>query len=171
MCRETEDQILAKCIAALKSGRKPDKVPKEFLGSFKMGHRASVREFIDEELAWDLLKKTLVYNDQEARKALEWNTRYNNEYYRGVLKKNDPKAIHNTDKLYKEATDAHHARRRDIMAVERDSMVSYESPGKRTSDEGGKAIDEQFLNENRDLNHEDHLIELIDSDYGFKKKK
>lgn len=147
------------------------RIPKEFLGAFKQGHRQNVREFIDDALAYELLEKVEKNNDQEARKALEWITRYNNEFYRGVLKKNDPNAIHNTDKLYKEATDAHHARRRDIMAVERDSMVSYESPGKRTSDEGGKAIDEQFLNENRDLNHEDHLIELIDSDYGFKKKK
>lgn len=142
------------------------RVPKEFLGAFKQGHRANVRDFIDDEFAHKLLKQVQKNNDPEARAALEWLTKYNNEYYRGVLKKNDPKAIHNTDKLYKEATDAHHARRRDISTVERHTMVSYESPGPRISDDVDRALDEQFLNQNRNLNHEDHLIDLIEANFG-----
>jgi hypothetical protein len=86
----------------------PKKVPKQFLGAFKAGHRKGVREYIDEEFSYQLLAKA-ENGDKKALAALEWITKYNNETYRGVLKKNDPTAIHNTDKLYKEASDAHNA--------------------------------------------------------------
>lgn len=67
------------------------RVPKEFLGAFKKGHRKVVREFIDEELAIKLLEK-VQQGCKTSRKALEWLTKFNNEYYKDVINKNS--ALH-----------------------------------------------------------------------------
>lgn len=93
---------------------KRTRVPVRFLGAFKMGHRLSVQDLVDEDLSWSLLRRVedSDYQDSEAVVALDYLTRFYNELYRGVLKKGDPKAIHNTPKLYKSAVDAHNARRR-----------------------------------------------------------
>ncbi len=95
-------------------GATKHRVPKRFLGAFKHGHRKGVREYVDEEFAFSLLRKAEA-GDKEALKALEWLTKYNNETYRGVVKKNDRKAHHKTKKLYKEVNDSHNARRRDLI--------------------------------------------------------
>lgn len=73
-------------------------IPREFLGAFKKGHRKSAREFIDEELSVELLKKALA-GCEESRKALEWVTKFNNEYHKAVIKKDDPTAFHSSDEL------------------------------------------------------------------------
>lgn len=118
-------------------------VPPEFLGAFKQGHRQNVREFIDEELSWQMLERLEKNpNDKEAREVLEYMTRYNNEFYKGVIRKNDPHAIHKChctgpkhDKTchYKGAVDAHNARKRDLMTKERQFMPSIDD-AKRESD-------------------------------------
>lgn len=88
-------------------------VPKEFLGAFKRGHRRPSQEFIDEEFSWTLLKK--VYEGcEEARKALTWLTKFNNEYHKKVIKKNDQNAIHNSQFLYRDCTQREDARGRDL---------------------------------------------------------
>ena len=74
------------------------RVPKEYLGAFKVGHRHASREFIDEELSVELLNKTLS-GCEKSREALEWLTRFNNEYHKGVVKKKDTEALHNTEEL------------------------------------------------------------------------
>lgn len=75
--------------------RKPQ-IPARFLGAFKAGHRVSTREFIEEELSYELLNKIIDSNwtDQESIDQLDYLTRFNNEFERGQLKKNDEKAIH-----------------------------------------------------------------------------
>lgn len=93
-------------------------VPVEFLGAFKCGHRKEVREYIDDEFAYVLLSRLRRDpGDTEARQALVFLTRYNNEFYRGVLKKGDPKALHNTPELYKHVNDSRNAQRRDLIGA------------------------------------------------------
>lgn len=93
-------------------------IPKEFLGAFKCGHRKEVQEYIDEEIAWKLLRRIRKNpDDSEAREALSYLAQFNNEYYRGVLKKDDPEAIHNTPTLYKEVNDTRNAQRRDLIGA------------------------------------------------------
>jgi hypothetical protein len=60
------------------------RIPKEFLGAFKAGHRHAAREYIDEDLAWGLLR-LLNEGRKGAREALEWLTQFNNEYYKCVF--------------------------------------------------------------------------------------
>lgn len=94
-------------------------IPKQFLGAFRRGHREASKEFIDEGLSYRLLKKVLDsnYQDLEALEALNYLTKFNNEYHKNVIKKGDAEALHNTDKLRKECYARENARNRDIMSV------------------------------------------------------
>ena len=98
-----------------RSGR----VPKQYLGAFKKGHRHSVREMIDEELSWTLLDKIVKskYTDTKAMEELAYITKFYNEYYRNVIKKGDEKALHNTDELRKSCYSRTNARNRDLMSM------------------------------------------------------
>lgn len=128
---------------------KRERVPKKYLGAFKHGHRRGVRDYIDDEFSLKLLKLAEL-GDAKALEALEWITKYNNEVYRGVLKKNDPDAIHNTPELYKEASDGHNARRRDVMCY-----------GKARGADNRDECVEKHLDRHPDLNHEDTVIDLL----------
>lgn len=99
-------------------------IPKQYLGAFKAGHRGSAKEFIDEQLSWELLKRIEASNwtDQEAMDALAYITKFNNEFHKNVVKKNDPNALHNTDKLRKDCYNRENARNRDVMSVERNKI-------------------------------------------------
>jgi hypothetical protein len=148
-------------------------VANRFLGAFKCGHRFSAQEYIDDDFAFELLEK-FNKGDDKAGEALEWIAKYNNEYYRGVLKKNDKSAIHNTDRLYKEATDSHNQRRRDIISAIRsgkmggpkdilptEACVEAERKDKsRGPANVGRQLCEQ-LNKNRNLDHESVALEII----------
>jgi hypothetical protein len=135
----------------------PKKVPKQFLGAFKHGHRKGVREYIDEELSIQLLAR-VENGDKKALEALEWITKYNNETYRGVLKKNDPEAIHNNDKLYKEASDAHNARRRDLLC----NLHSGKVQGQIINASENPALFDIYVNKSRNLeSHESSMIDLM----------
>lgn len=70
-------------------------IPKQYLGAFKQGHRKSAREFIDDELAYYLLDKTK-HGCEKSKKALEWLTQFNNEFYKAVIKRGDSNAFHKT---------------------------------------------------------------------------
>lgn len=89
-------------------------VPKQYLGAFKRGHRANTREFIDESLSWKLLKQAK-NGDKEALKALEWLTRFNNEFHKNVLKK-DGKSLHETEEERKKLYSRENAKNRDIAS-------------------------------------------------------
>ena len=89
-------------------------IPKEFLGAFKAGHRASVRPYIDESLAFALLKKVLK-GCKESRQALEYLTKFNNEFHRNVIKKGDKTALHNTDVLRLDCYRRENSRNRDVF--------------------------------------------------------
>lgn len=103
-------------------------IPKRWLGAFKAGHRASAREFIDEKLSYDLLAKIIEskYTDQASIDALDYITKFNNEFHKNVIKKGDTNALHNTDELRKDCYARENARNRDIMSVERHKRVSNE---------------------------------------------
>ncbi len=90
-------------------------IPKRFLGAFKKGHRKSAREFIDEELAFKLLDLA-EKGDQEAIKALDWLTQFNNEYHKAVINKADKNALHGTDRLRQECNQRSYATRNDIFS-------------------------------------------------------
>jgi hypothetical protein len=66
------------------------------------------------------------YKDEEAIHLLEYITRFNNEYHKNVIKKNDPKALHNTEKLRKECYARENARNRDIMSSKRHCKLYLE---------------------------------------------
>ena len=89
------------------------KVPREFLGAFKRGHRQASREFIDEEFSVRLLRE-VESGSVEAREALLWLTKFNNEYHKAVIKKGDKKALHNTDELRRDCDRRNYARRNDL---------------------------------------------------------
>ncbi len=131
-------------------------VPKQFLGAFKLGHRKNVREFIDDELAHELLDKIerSQYKDLEAIKNLEYITRVNNEYYRNVLRQIQPDdpdrtkhQLHNTKELVSSCFTAYNAKERDLLSKSYAQDVTY-------SNEPG-------------YDPEDTLIDLIDSGASF----
>lgn len=136
------------------------RVPNEFLCAFKVGHRRGISEYIDEDFSLELLKKAESGN-KEAIEALAWIAKYNNEYYKGFLKKDDESAIHNTEKLYREATRSHNARRRDVLCEIRSGGAKS-----RTEllliDEDAKFFEAE-LNRQLDKNQEEILVELISS--------
>lgn len=90
-------------------------VPREFLGAFKQGHRRSSVEFIDEELSHLLLAKTLAGCEQ-SRTELEWLTRFNNEFHKGVVHGvAKVGALHNTKELRKDCDARNYSRRHDVF--------------------------------------------------------
>ena len=100
-------------------------VPKEYLGAFKRGHRQASKEFIDDEFSHELLKKA-EQGDEKAIKALQFLTRFNNEYHKNVLKKGDPNALHASDAQRKECYARTNRVNRDAMNVH-NGLVSMEA--------------------------------------------
>lgn len=127
-------------------------IPREYLGAFKAGHRAKSREFIDEELSYKLLDKVMSEGCEESRRALEYLTKFNNEFHKNVLKKGDPNALHNTDELRKACYNRNYALVKDDYPMTGRGKVSLDDHPKM----------ESFFNSSLSLSHEDHLIELID---------
>lgn len=163
--------------------KRPYPVPKQFLGAFKLGHRASSKEFIDDDLSYTLLNKILDSNwtDLQAIAELEYITKFNNEYHKDVVKKGDTNALHqeqivegefdckgNPLTYRKDCHNRGNSRDRDISSKLKDSLVS-DAPlvGDYEMEH------DTFLNTNRDLyNHEDTLIDLISSkEFQDSKKK
>jgi len=148
-------------------------IPKQYLGAFKAGHRQNTREFIDEELSYQLLDKIIKskYTDTKSMEALAYITKFNNEYYKNVIKKGDTTAIHNTDKLRKDCYARENSKNRDIMSRENkylkslDSQTIPENPDTPTIKDG---IAPQPIEAS---SHEDVLIEVIDATYTYRTKK
>lgn len=92
-------------------------IPREFLGAFKAGHRASSRPFIDEELSYRLLKKVVFEGCEESRRHLEYITKFNNEFHKNVIRKGDASALHSTDELRRDCYDRENARNRDVYSL------------------------------------------------------
>lgn len=108
--------------------KKDAHIPKRFLGAFKVGHRPSAKEFIDEELAKLLLKRILEsnYTDTEAVFTLDYLTRFNNEFHKNVIKKSDPDRLHRTKKQIKSLYSRENAKNRDVMSVRKSSLERLE---------------------------------------------
>ena len=99
------------------------KLPKEFLGAFKAGHRRSSKEFIDEEFSFRLLKKV---NEgcEESKRILEYLTKFNNEFHKCVIRRGDASALHNgekfvTEEFREELDHTNYSRRNDLYAIVR----------------------------------------------------
>jgi hypothetical protein len=90
-------------------------IPKEFLGAFKAGHRASARDFIDDEFSYQLLSRYLKQGCEESKRALEFITKFNNEYHKNVVKKGDKNALHSTDELRRDCYERENAKNRDAF--------------------------------------------------------
>lgn len=91
-------------------------IPREFLGAFKAGHHPSARPFIDEELSYQLLKQVVYEGSQAAKEALEYLTKFNNEFHKGTTKKGDSEALHKTDELRKDCYARVNAKNRDVFS-------------------------------------------------------
>lgn len=119
-----------------------------------MGHRVASREFIDEELATSLLKRVLRsnYQDLEALTELRFITKFNNEFYKNVLKKGDPTALHSSDTHRKDCYDRENSRNRDVLSIFRGS----------TSLPAGQIFEIRVAKEQLDNSREDTLIELME---------
>jgi hypothetical protein len=65
---------------------KKQRIPKEFLGAFKEGHRPTAREFIDDEFSHALLL-LVKQGNSEAKLMLSFIARFYNEYYKIVFNK------------------------------------------------------------------------------------
>jgi len=90
-------------------------IPKEFLGAFKAGHRPSARGYIDDELSYELLAKVLNDGCEKSRSLLAYITKFNNEYYKNVIKKGDESALHASDELRGDCYARNNARSRDLF--------------------------------------------------------
>lgn len=165
--------------------RKPT-IPKQFLGAFKAGHRASAREFIDEEYSYTLLNRILDSNwsDKESIEALTYLTKFNNEYHKKVVKKGEETDLHDESNALNEyktnkygelirdkknkpipvskrnsVINKNNATDRDLMSRMKHKIQSIEPS---LNAEGDFLMDIN-INQYRDLNHEDTLIELLDA--------
>lgn len=130
------------------AGLKKKRIPKEFLGAFKEGHRPGTKELIDDEFAHELL--ILVNQGNcEARVILEYYTRFNNEYYKGVFTKTKDD-LHRGDKKRKQIY-------REAWKRWDNRMVNY--------------ISENYSEGSVSSSPEDALIELIDLKNQMEKAK
>lgn len=92
------------------------RVPKEYLGAFKAGHRHAARAYIDEEFSFQLLKR-VEQGCAKAKEALEWLVKFNNEHYRGVYKL-DGTDFNATKEERKKLRHERYARDEDVMAAQ-----------------------------------------------------
>lgn len=110
--------------------KKAKNVPAQYLGAFKKGHRAAVRDFIDEDFSWELLEKIEKSNwtDQEAMDQLAYITKFNNEFHKNVVSKVTPLhpcncpnhkkgGKHLEGCLRNEMNSRENAKNRDLMSV------------------------------------------------------
>ncbi len=138
------------------------RIPIEFLGAFKAGHRPAARDFIDEEFSQQLLNKIINsnYQDKESIEALAFIAKFNNEFHKNVIKKGDTKALHHTDCLRKKCYDQENSRNRDVMSVEKDRVLSIDQ-NTSFGDSSSAALD-MYYNKNRNLEaQENALMEII----------
>lgn len=145
---------------------KTPRIPKQFLGAFKAGHRPSAREYIDETFSWELLKKIQDSNwtDLEAIHALEYITRFNDEFHKNVIKK-DGHALHSTDALRKSCYGRENSRNRDVMAILMEKVVSMDANTYNTDSDDTKADNTGKYHpdkNNRTYNQEDIVISILD---------
>jgi len=133
-------------------------IPKRFLGAFKAGHRYSSREFIDESLPYQLLKKIIEsnYEDKESIYQLEFLTKFNNEYHKAVIKKGDADAFHNTDELRKERYTANNHRNVDVMSCQKLEVIFTITDVDKYRTSGVFRIPNAASNE-----HEDVMMDLL----------
>lgn len=157
--------------------KKARNVPKKWLGAFKKGHRFSDREYIDEDQAWEMLERWEKSGgtDKEAESVLDYLTKFNNEYYKGVIKKGDKNALHNTDELRKSVYDRQNAKNRDIMSIQNRKKESKANQKANSNEEEFDAFnpntnpdtDQFYYDQNKGgavTNYvEDALIELLDA--------
>lgn len=153
--------------------KKARNVPKQFLGAFKKGHRVSVREFIDEEMSWQLLNRieNSNYTDTEAIQALEYITRFNNEFHKNVIKKGDVNALHNTDELRRDLYSRENSKNRDLASIgNRDELtVTGKSSQNHEKDGASDAVtysqDLDYMLDDSVNHMEDALIDYLDEKY------
>lgn len=114
-----------------------------------------MREHIDDDYSYTLLRDWVLDRNAKALEALQYITKFNNEYYRGVLPP-DGSTLHAASQ-FKELRHDKYACEQDIISIDK-SIKSIE----HLSSFGDSG--ELALNSNRDLStHEDLLIEIIDS--------
>ncbi len=91
------------------------KVPLRFLPAFSFGSPKVNREFLDDELAWKLLKKA-EKGDLAAVKALDFMARFNEEFHRSYFRggKGDKATLHKTPDLQRKLQDSINSKRKDI---------------------------------------------------------
>ena len=91
------------------------KVPLRFLPAFSFGCPYVNREFLDDSLAWKLLKAAQK-GDAKAVEQLDYMARFNEEFHRLYFRdgKDTSKALHNTQDLKSKAQDSFNSRRKDL---------------------------------------------------------
>ncbi len=140
------------------------------MSCFKAGHRNAAKEFIDDEFAHKLLKRVenSNYTDKEAMEALDFLHKLNSEYYKNVIKKDDPLSLHSTKKLRRDCYARENARNRDIMSVERHKVSRLDRPIETDGDVffvttiSSDSFDGTNHLGHRRSSHEDTIIDLLD---------
>ncbi len=161
--------------------KKARNVPKQWLGAFKKGHRYSSRDAVDEDLAWELLDRweKSKGTDTEAKEALDFMSKFNNEFHKNVVSKTDP--LHKCtcpdrkrgDKhldgcLRNDLNDRENAKNRDIMSVQNRNEVNESSSNEEEefNSQNPNSAEDQFFQRNQGATAnyvEDAMIELLDA--------
>jgi hypothetical protein len=100
------------------------RIPKQFLGAFKAGHRHAAKEYVDEEFSLSLLKRAEL-GCEKSKEALEFITKFNNEYYKCVFTKTEEDffgSLEDRSERYHER----YARKMDILAAPQISIETVE---------------------------------------------
>lgn len=137
-------------------------IPKRFLGAFKAGHRSSSMDHIDEDFSYQLLYRILAsnYGDTEAVEALDYITKFNDEFHKNIIKKGDNTALHNTDALRKDCYARENSKNRDISSVRHLNLVSLQDHHLESFNDYDQ---EEVLNDSLDKRDEWHsLLEHLD---------
>ena len=141
------------------------------MSCFKAGHRKAAKEFIDDEFAHKLLKRVLDsnYTDKEAMETLDFLHKLNSEYYKNVIKKDDPQSLHSSKRLRRDCYARENARNRDIMsvghhiAVRMDRQIEVNDAGFFVKVINTESSDSPNHLGSQIYAHEDTMIDLLDS--------
>lgn len=100
------------------------RIPKEYLGAFKAGHRKAAREFIDQDYTEALLAKAEL-GDKQAIEALRFLTKYNNEHYKCVFKKDGTDFVQTKEEQLERYRDQN-KRYSDVLSNTTPTVDSYD---------------------------------------------
>lgn len=111
------------------------------------------------------------YLANQAKEALDFMSKFNDEYYGGKVKAGDETALHNTEELRKDCYNRNNASNRDAYSIRECSGRISSVYEEGIDDEGYDTLSNNPINDEDIQNAQDNQIALLDYKLSQEKKR